>query len=492
MGHLFFYPESSGAYRLYQTVKYWPYVISCIVTIIIALLMIFYKLRKRRYCYHQFYYLTLASICYIICGLLFRSKEISMKVITIYYKNILIICNKFVIVIFVGYHCAALIIGAVGHGVSHIVSLNYINIRLPAKCNRNIQISFHHFLYLLAFGVTSVLFNVWCTVRGKKLHDLVGPTILILGCLSLILLSLLEVLRCVGVHNNRTSLDDDLNVLNEQRSFLEKRKDILQEYERRNGLARGEYELERNRQCHHTFVSIFLKLQGAMLLSIILYSIVKQALSHYANVYAKFYPENLNYTVHVAMVAGALLGCVLQYLITLKNIMLMGTLFQIVSLVFGCIFYATYTHGIDGPVIAITYSIWMYFFFNGMTYSVADNLILQYTHFKFTEVVLALGFLMEMVPMAAVQYIRKFKPEILLHTGALHPFQAYAIVYMLINIILIILVAIYIRNPNTPSQSLVDNRNFVMGISFDTRVQNGIELQRNGVHLENAANEIIE
>lgn len=167
--------------------------------------------------------------------------------------------------------------------------------------------------------------------------------------------------------------------------------------------------------------------------------------------------------MHVALWIGfGGLVCSLIFLcgLSTKSTMIVSCLLKIVSLI-----ATTIIINQSFPSSSIQIMLWIQFLFFGFGYSLPDLNILELTSLKYNEIILAIGYIVEMVFIGVIQYTTIVYPDFWFgYAKSLDLMLQHCIAFGIIFLVLI--VATFIIMPSIYNKSLLATKNIVLMYGF--------------------------
>lgn len=357
--------------------------------------------------------------------------------------------------------------GAVAHGIIHVVTLSYLNMRVATRKQLNIHISFYHFVYIGGiFMATRMLKS-----RPTTYLESIGEHITILAIIYGVCLMVLKIIEAFTGYNGCESLDEVVNSAESQGRLLLNREEIIQAYENDTGLMEGQYDLKEDKSKSHLFISILLKLQGVMIFPMI--QMIKN--DFFTCDVSVLYGIGLNDQevpnwAFKSMLFGALASCFLFIVAKPRRHFIFSCLHLIPALI---LFLIPYTNcDVNGWNITRALIMKIYFIHSGVIYSTSDIMILNHTHPMLSEMALAIGYVIEMIMIGIAQsvfFIANNVDSADAISGTISVFSNFTnifIILLVVNVILAVIVRLKIKL--IEATSYIEMRNNVMGIYFDS------------------------
>lgn len=342
-------------------------------------------------------------------------------------------------------------IGAIGHGMIYIASLSYMNVRVSAR-HRSFRMALCHVWYLLGYAISSHILFAYAMNNIAELYEQIGYTVLPASGVGLILLMINEVLRSTRFYEYKESLDEHVDGANGNSILLYGRTDTIDllktEPPRFDGTELRVTPPKKRSMA--TFLLIFLKLNGYMIFSAIMSGISIMAVSSEVHYYTY-----LQWIVS----AGAAGGALTCLFISTRKMFILYTGIALAALVAALIVYYD-----EIDVFRIEIPMYIYYAFMGAIYCVGDISILDTTSIARTEIGLLFGYIIEMLPIAVIQYCIYFAFNSIFYINYAVTFRIHGISIAVASAMLIILVLIVL--PNTYQKSLLEIRDELFGIGY--------------------------
>lgn len=291
----------------------------------------------------------------------------------------------------------------IGHGVSYIPTISYINIRASKTSPRLFKISVPHVLYLLgvAIGATVTvnrthISNPIYLYRADKQYINHGISLIISIISGIIIIGYAINEVChhfMPNFNYKMSLDDNIERENQNCTIFSEK--LFQITENDNSEQDANFESQTGRE-----------------FTLICFSILSKALSliyfYFPFIYLNFFvSSSLSssdncYVIHWLGFAGVVLSCLYIGILNrgLKGAFVISCIGKIALLIAMTI--ATNRNFPDNPVLKIF--LYISFICFGFGYSYADLFCIETVSLKYTELVLAVGYAGEILAIGAIQY----------------------------------------------------------------------------------------
>lgn len=244
-----------------------------------------------------------------------------------------------------------------------------------------------------------------------------------------------EVLQHLGVHNYKLSFDLAFNLLNEEKLVFLPNKSIYALF-----VGRDDYYVKRNRQWLIVGIAAVLVLERALL-----YSSSYMQLA-WSSTFAYMGTQHL-YGPFLLYMFGCILGCALLARYKAKLLYLMFGVIKITAL------SALLGVYVDNATEQCFYFLCFYYTCFGVYSSVAFQLLLECTPLLYTELALAVAYIMELLILEVLKYET-------LADDAWQELLGIGIFHILLTAVSIVLVCIFMPR----SCGLIEMRNKLMGV----------------------------
>lgn len=358
-------------------------------------------------------------------------------------------------------------VSSIGHGIVYISTLSYFNFRI-SSIRRSLKISTLFIRYFVGCSwaaqaiVESTDFRDGNNHTGDPgaINEYVGMILTIMAIVSLLLIGINELLQWYHVrdYNYKRSLDENVN---NGKYFYSRKKttDLL----RARQMLDMNTENKTLRMCSilkrgSVAWVLLLKLSGTMLFSNMMMVFTGMASTLYHDEDPYYY-----YFVQWTVLIGAVAGMFSLIYLSAKSIFQISSIGRIALLITALALYSSSEQFSD---IAVPMTV--YFAFCGLSYSVADMAIMDMTNPKWLEIMLAIGYIIEMVPIAIMQSFHYYHLEEVASNTDLNTFAVYALVFIIVTVILMVITAVFLLN--THGKSLLQLRYEMWGITDCTPV----------------------
>lgn len=278
-----------------------------------------------------------------------------------------------------------------GHGIAYIPALTYINVRASSTSYRNINVSLAHIMYFIGVAISASLsngkFDKFSVIQQSEFHSLSSQIGILLLCSSLLILAgfiAFDMLKNrYTVCDYKKSLDNTVDM------------EIFS-----NQIFNQKYFLRA-----HTMPAADFRLSKLAIkeLSMFVFVIVAKT-SSLVYFFYPFYFHTIQLTsdisqeltaitrVHWIGVLGLTISITLLIWLSSKVIFLISVILKLISLVIVAILFST-SSGSHGLMVFM----WIFMFFNAFGYSLADVFIIDFSNLKFNEIILAIGYIVELM-----------------------------------------------------------------------------------------------
>lgn len=358
-------------------------------------------------------------------------------------------------------------ISSIGHGIVYISTLSYFNFRI-SSIRRSLKISTLFIRYFVGCSwaaqaiVESVDFRDGNNHIGEPgaINEYVGMILTVMSIISLLLIGINELLQWYHVrdYNYKRSLDENVN---NGKYFYSRKKTT--ELLRARQMLDISTENKTLRFCNilkrgSVFWILLLKLSGTMLFSNMMIVFTGMASTLYHDEDPYYY-----YFVQWTVLIGAVVGMFTLIFLSGKSIFQISAIGRIALLITALALYSSRDQFSE---IAVPMTV--YFAFCGLSYFVADMAIMDMTNPKWLEIMLAIGYIIEMVPIAVLQSFHYYRLEEVVSNTDLNTFAAYASTFIIATVILMVIAAVFLLN--THGKSLLQLRYEMWGIADCTPV----------------------
>lgn len=326
-----------------------------------------------------------------------------------------------------------------GHGLCYIPALTFINIRAPATSNRLFRISLAHAIYLcgIALGVSlnSTNFSYrYFFIAAEDLNLNFAFVLIIYTLWIALVLGVVEILRFKYVY--KKSLDDDFQRHNEDGEIF-----LLDEFQviTTNVVKPQKIIIQNSSKFKSGLRTIFAVSSKVTSFIFLFYPI------HFLN-WNRTTPDFL-ISPWIAFI-GALASSMILVKYGLRNSFIASSILKIFAL-----FFLTYTK--------CNFMLWLSFFILGFGYSYADLNIIDLTSLKYNEIVLWIGYSIEMIIIGATIYLFNVDPYVLLNLSSNYLVLKYNYVLGFNIIFVVIIFGATVLVPKVLSKSILDNRNIL-------------------------------
>lgn len=365
---------------------------------------------------------------------------------------------------------AGLCLCAAAHGISQIVVLNFINMRLPDNVWRSASISIYHFFYLVGIATTAILYST------NVFYKNIGHIICGLGAITFIRMASVELIYLFSDQCERESYSMKVNFMNETQTIFHKREQLSEEFERKHCMAHGSTIVRPNKQLHYVIAGLLMKLQTGLTLSVLMLDTSYMLLILYgAQALEIIGDHNLVFLATTSIAVGGGVACLMQLFKRMTPVIVAVTGSTIALL--ALIYIAIHPEIVTGTMTefrALNYMVLVYLGAAGLSYSSGENIIIQYGPLMFTELLLSVGYFIEMFLIGLFHYIYVFRPNVLLTTSGFYTFQIVAIAFLCLNAILILALYGLVGFEQIPYKSLITIQQFIMGIKLRASESNPV------------------
>ncbi|XP_050329992.1 uncharacterized protein LOC126759298 [Bactrocera neohumeralis] len=330
---------------------HWHALLGGVVAVALAGGLTLRKYLKRQQSYDHFYVIFYGLICYLISCCFMLTGNLN-------------ICFYF---------------GFIGIGTTLIPCYSYISLRSSSRGLRPARIAFGNALHFAGFTVGFSVFNefepIYCgwIYLGISLFMLAGVVVN-------------EVLQHLGVHNYKVSFDLAFNLLNEEKLVFLPNKAIYALF-----VGRDDYYVQRNRQWWVVGVAAVLMLERALLY---LASYLQLA---WSSTFAYMATQYL-YGPYVLYTFGCALGSALMARYKPKLLYLMFGVIKITAL---SALLGVYD---ENATEQCFYFLCFYYTCIGVYSSVVFQLVLECTPLLYTELALAVAYVIELLVLEVLKY----------------------------------------------------------------------------------------
>ncbi|XP_068142381.1 uncharacterized protein [Drosophila tropicalis] len=395
-----FYMKSAYVYD--NLWPHWYALVGGLMVLALALGWILRKHNRQQYSYDHYYIIFYGLLCSLMGSCFMLSRQLTVS----YYFSF------------------------VGLSVLYLAGFSYVNLRSDASGMRPARIALANALHMCGLASGFVIFNEFEPQQCGLISMSVYLILLVLVCVN-------ELLQHLGIHDYKQSKDLVFNLLNEERMVFLPRQAVLAQF-----VGRRDYQLLASRQW-------LVLLLGGLLVTLqrccLLYSPVYLQLMWSST--AGYVQRSQLFTPFVLYAAGCVLGSLLLLRYTPKLVYLLFGVIKLTLIVallciwsedqsehcflFLCLIYATM----------------------GVISSQALHWLLECSPFLYTELCVALGFVIQLGVMEAFKYETNVDD---VWTNLL--------VSSLIALLLTTLAILVVEWLQPRSASLVDVRNRLMGI----------------------------
>lgn len=342
--------------------------------------------------------------------------------------------------------------GFAGHGISYIPTLTYINIRASNDSPRNFNVALSHTFYFLGFCITAILSytqNAEGSFSLSEWHNYnhnvgilltVSAGVLVLGIVFNEILNIKS-----GDYNSKKSLDQSFEMENDSGQIFSEKYFMPS-----NNLPDSQIDSRNSFSKEFGFIC-FALMSKTTTMFYFFYPFYFYVLLFTVSASGKLIIS----MVHFVGFAGVILSNLTLFAISPKLGFQISIVFKIIWMVIVTIVAST-SQGTNGLMVIF----WMFFFFNGFGYSYPDIFILDYTSLKYNELVLAFGYIFEMLTIGTVFYYFVKDPEWWLPAAgddAMYYMLFQCITFGIIFLILAIVSSFLI--PAVRKQSLLETKN---------------------------------
>lgn len=273
---------------------------------------------------------------------------------------------------------------------------------------------------------------------------------------------ILETLNCAGVINYKQSLDTYILNSGYKGHLLASKRDILRRHNANN--QRDKSELKR---WIKSILLIYTRIFGVFIFSYPMLIISVEVTSfHFKNVFQ----------LHLLMwlvTAGSLTSAILTIFLSTKYVFSMASLMYLACLV--TIMISVGNTLINEAAIAFVIS----FFSLGLSYHVSFSAVMETTNFKITELFLAIGYFLEMIPIGVLHYLFIVCPANVIATYSDLTVLYYGLAFCIVLVALMIIVQSCL--PKTFGRSLIIIRNGLLDIQI---CNTEITIQENSIYTD--------
>lgn len=380
----------------------------------------------------------------------------------------------------------ALFACAIANGIVYVAGLSYVNIRSERQ-ERPMRVALCHAWKMIGFGIVLTIYLYLLDEQGMALdgtlssfYKTIGYIIIGTSGIFVFLLLLNEYRQRQGLlYNYRDCLDHDNAIANNYCKLFSKNEVLIE----RNptvsaaGLWKStENLLPRNKKNFTNYWTLMLmlpKLHGAILFH---YFTVMMALSASKTYIEWHYAQGI---VVWLMALGAVLGCFWLRLMQNAKVFTLSSIIAIIAIGVSFVFYQS-----SNSVIAVCF--WIYFLAASIATSVPDGALMEVSKIRFSEGALALGFFLEIIPIAVLQSLQRDRqPQEEWYT------ENYFLAVAISSIVVLVVVSmIYqLHMPNTYNKSLLQIQNELLkykkyfAFDFDKEVSpTAVRRSSNGNH----------
>lgn len=276
--------------------------------------------------------------------------------------------------------------------------------------------------------------------------------------MSIFLLILNEILNFSKIYNYRQSLDSDINDINEEQNLFLNKNDTIDILKTISVPGYKLRILESNRKFSPVWL-LLLKFKGFIMFS--------SVMIYFAGMASIMNSESKSFDIIQWLVfGGSVVGLIAFRFYSTKNIFHLFSACQSLGLIVSLMIY----NRDEESLMDTAFTLWLYYAFLGGGYCIADIAILDVTPLRTVEYALAIGYLIEIFPVALLQYILFYQTEAIILRDNLTTFRAHGFVYISIILVLMVIVAIFM--PNTYKKSLLEIRNELYGITYEEFQEN--------------------
>lgn len=316
----------------------------------------------------------------------------------------------------------------------YIMGLSYVNLRILNR--RTTKISICHCFYFVGFLL--VMLELGPTPHSNSM----GLWLIICSCTIISLIIINELLHSMKMYNYKCSMDEALNESNYNKELYLNRNDLIVSFKQRKPIDCSIFVGNKIPYDKQFLLLPILKLKGCMLFSVTLLYVYGM----YGTI-ELFNNTNLVYVPQCFILFGSIIGLIITLKLNYKKLFLLANLTQIMLLIISILVYHV-NETFNGLPLLI------YFSAASLSYSLSDICILKLTNLKFTELMLSIGYFIEILPIAIFQYFNIYKNEFILISDAFYNYLAYTSSFIFVTILLILIVILTVQYK--PEESLLD------------------------------------
>lgn len=442
MGYIALCVHYLETFELFEPLLYWPFLAAIASAAICGFLLFMIKHRTKQERFYQFYLLIAAAVFSFVSGMLFLYEYGNNKD-----KEISIVRSKSIISFnFVG--IPATYIFAVSHGVSYVSTHSYMNVRVSGKL-RHFRLSLSHIWYLVGCMISISLIDI----DSGAILNRIGTLIIATSTLSFVLLTLNELMHTMHVYNYKQMLDPIAEQANNSNTLYLNRTDTIQFLKINNINVDGKSlsVLPIRKRSMATFLLLIMKLNGAMLFSIVMLLLAGNAGVQPFQQYSFLWIGGM-------AVTGAVISSGLCLFYGTKTIFGMASTMEVIVLIAAMIVYVVD----DISSISVPFS--LFYVALGIAYCISDIALLDTASLLRTEISLCVGYTIEMIGIGLQQYL------LYNSSGIVISIQFYTHTGICLGVGMVLLLVVAIVYPNTFGKSLQQIRDDLFGISFVNEV----------------------
>lgn len=351
-----------------------------------------------------------------------------------------------------------LFIGAIANGIVYVAGLSYVNIR-SEKQERPMRVALCHAWKMIGFAITLTVYLYLLDDNlqpspdtTKKINQIFGYTMIAVSVVFVVLHLINEFRQRQGLlYNYKDCLDHDNAIANNYCKLFSKNEVIIS----RNptvsaaGLWKSTENLlprsKKNYTNYWTIILLLPKLHGAVIFHYFLLAMTLTASRGYID-------WNLSKGIVVWIMAlGSVIGCgLLRYVGNAK----VYTISSSLAVMFLGVSYAFFN--MENELIVIF--LWLFFFTASVAISISDSCLMEIAKIRFNEGALAVGFFLEIIPIAVLQSTQRYAVE-LSGNGIYN--EKYFLPVIISSIVILVLTSVLYQlfMPNTFGKSLLQIQN---------------------------------
>lgn len=323
-----------------------------------------------------------------------------------------------------------LYIGCIANGIAILVSENYINLR-ASKITRSARIALCYLLFFIGLFTLGVLFSRLLDTQDdlnvSAFNRIIGIILISYSSIAFVLVIFNGVQQISwGFYDYKECLDADTNDASNSREIY------LQSYKR-----------------YHVIYIIFMIFTKCM--GFVVFHYMYFRLSHEGTISITGRTSQSSVFLLFSILGSALTTIFIKKYSS-KKIFLISSGIMVLSIILVLIFK------LNGNYSGVGGSLWVFYCAGGAVYSIPSQHILEITNLKLTEIAQTIGYLIELLVIAAIQYQELYSVKIDNSTLVSHT--------ILILFIVITSCAVTILHmPNTFRRSHVEIRNCIANFS---------------------------